>query len=190
LPRRNPEAPGKLSSPQVRMCQSCFHARKAANPRIVPVTPKAEKRGMNARGKRKKDAKDVNDEDMSKLRLYCPFMFKALEKAGALKKKEKRKPKKGDDDFDSDDEEAELIKKKKKKAVAKAKADKKKGKGGMSAFGRVRVSVLRPGYRRAQGFFTWVFFEGFKRDCRICGARDSLMIPNPPMVGRHSSTKP
>lgn len=47
---------------------------------------------------------DVDDQDMSKLRLYCPFMFKALEKAGALKKKDKRKPKKGDDDFDSDDE--------------------------------------------------------------------------------------
>ncbi len=26
------------------MCQACFHARKAANPRIVPVTPKAEKK--------------------------------------------------------------------------------------------------------------------------------------------------
>jgi hypothetical protein len=147
------------------MCQSCFHARKAANPRIVPVTPKAEKRGMNARGKRKKDAKDVNDEDMSKLRLYCPFMFKALEKAGALKKKEKRKPKKGDDDFDSDDEEAELIKKKKKKAVAKAKADKKKGKGGMSAFGKVRVSRgVRPGCRRIRRSLTRDVFqrvEGF-----------------------------
>jgi hypothetical protein len=42
---------------------------------------------MAARSKRKKDAKDMDDEDMSKLRLYCPFMFKALEKAGAVKKK-------------------------------------------------------------------------------------------------------
>jgi len=36
------------------MCQNCFHARKASNARLVPVTPKAEKKGMNARGQRKK----------------------------------------------------------------------------------------------------------------------------------------
>ena len=26
------------------MCQNCFHARKASNVRLVPVTPKAEKK--------------------------------------------------------------------------------------------------------------------------------------------------
>mmetsp|Transcript_23051 Transcript_23051/g.46636 ORF Transcript_23051/g.46636 Transcript_23051/m.46636 type:complete len:643 (-) Transcript_23051:54-1982(-) len=114
---------------QVRMCQNCFHARKASNARLVPVTPKAEKKGMNARGRRKKDAKDVDDEDMSKLRMYCPFMYSALQRAGRVagKKKDKKKPVKGDDDFDSDDEEAEMLKKKKEKARAKAKAAKKKG---------------------------------------------------------------
>jgi len=29
---------------------------------------------------RKKEAKDMNEEDMSKLRLYCPFMSKAMDK--------------------------------------------------------------------------------------------------------------
>jgi hypothetical protein len=33
-----------IHTAQVRMCQACFHARKAANPRIVAVTPKAEKK--------------------------------------------------------------------------------------------------------------------------------------------------
>jgi len=131
---------------QVKMCQNCFHVRKASNARLVPVTPKAEKKGMNARSKRKKEAKDVDEEDMSKLRLYCPFMFKALQKAGQLgkSKKDKKKPKKGDDDFDSDDEEAELLRKKKDKAKAKAKADRKKGKApksGGGAFGALARSI-------------------------------------------------
>jgi hypothetical protein len=131
---------------QVKMCQNCFHVRKASIARLVPVTPKAEKKGMNARSKRKKEAKDVDEEDMSKLRLYCPFMFKALQKAGQLgkNKKDKKKPKKGDDDFDSDDEEAELLRKKKDKAKAKAKADRKKGKApksGGGAFGALARSI-------------------------------------------------
>lgn len=56
---------------QVRMCQGCFHARKAANPRIVPVTPKAEKKGMSARGKRKKEAKVMMSVDQYLKRPPC-----------------------------------------------------------------------------------------------------------------------
>jgi len=131
---------------QVRMCQNCFHARKASNARLIPVTPKAEKKGMNARGRRKKDAKDMDEKDMSKLRMYCPFMFDAIKKARNLgkKKEDKKKPQKGDEDYDSDDEEAELIKKKREKQKAKAKAAKKAGKlegKPASAFGALAQSI-------------------------------------------------
>jgi hypothetical protein len=122
-------------SDQVRMCQNCFHARKASNARLVPVTPKAEKKGMNARGQRKKEARDMNEEDMSKLRLYCPFMSKAMDKAAkaaGLKSKNKKKPVKGDEDFDSDEEDQELLKKKREKAKAKGKKGKKPSSSALS----------------------------------------------------------
>ena len=120
----------ELFSEQVRMCQNCFHARKASNARLVPVTPKAEKKGMNARGQRKKAAKDVGEDDLSKLRLYCPFMSKALDKAakaaGMKKEKGKPKPKRGDEDFDSDEEDQQLLRKKREDKKKKAKGKGKK----------------------------------------------------------------
>eukprot|EP00960_Hanusia_phi_P068975 766977-Hanusia_phi.AAC.3 len=100
---------------------------------------------MAARAKRKREAKDVDEGDLSKLRLYCPFLANALMKAGRFgkKKEDKKKPQKGDDDFDSDDEEAEMLKKKKEKARAKAKSGKKEGK----AKGSGPLSIVAKGIR-------------------------------------------
>lgn len=51
---------------------------------------------MAARAKRKREAKDVDEGDLSKLRLYCPFLANAIMKAGRFgkKKDDKKKPQK------------------------------------------------------------------------------------------------